>query len=491
MANTSNVATADKGDGKAGPEKVNEKVAEKRRALGRGLESLLPGPRVVSAPPAPAAAVEPASRNARDVGQPVPDSVPAVRASGPVGPDSAPAVRASGATQVAATSPTPIPSSPVPTAPAAVPSTTSSSTTPSVVGPSTPVGNVVGASAAPPRLAPKDGANLGHPPAEKWLPEPAPEGSSAARVLALVEAAADEKVAAGKKEPGVLAMVQAVAADGPAKATGELRLELPIELIDSNPHQTRRDFDEDFLGELAASIYTQGVLQPIVVRPGKEGRFFLVLGERRLRASKMAKKTTIPAIVKRVSDQQAAEMTLVENLQREDLDCLEQAAAFANLSQNFHLTQSQIANRVGASRETVSNYMRLLGLPISILRALMKGYLQFSHARALMQLEGGEEAMEKLAEKAIKEKMSVWALEDLISRLNYDKLRTGPGDPVKGRGARWVDPNVKAAQRSIENVLGMRVRIRDRRGKGKITIEYGSLEDFDRVVTMLRGKGKS
>jgi len=499
MANTVNAA-ADKGDLKTGPEKVNEKVAEKRRALGRGLESLLPGPRVVSAPPTQTAAVALPSQNSRDAGQPAAESVPAVRASSPASPASGPAVSASGVAipasvparpaPVAATGPTSVPISPAPTPPATVPSTTSSASTPSVVIPSTPVGNVAGASAVPPRLAPKDGTNLGHSPAEEWRAEPAPEGSSSARVLALVEAAAGEKVEAEKKEPGILPQLQAAASDGPAKATGELKLELPIELIDSNPHQTRRDFAEEFMRELAASIYVQGVLQPIVVRPGKEGRYFLVLGERRLRASRMAQKTTIPAIVKRLSDQQAAEMTLVENLQREDLDCLEQAAAFARLSENFHLTQGQIASRVGASRETVSNYMRLLYLPISVLTAISKGYLSYSHARALMALES-EKEIEHYAQKAIKEKLSVWALEDLISQVNWDKLQKNPADPVKGRGARWVDPNVRAAQRSIETVLGMKVRIRDRRGKGKITIEYGSLEDFDRVVTMLKGKVRS
>ena len=139
-----------------------------------------------------------------------------------------------------------------------------------------------------------------------------------------------------------------------------------MDLIDDNPHQTRSDFDEEMLKELARSIQVQGVIQPIVVRPGKEGTYVLILGERRLRASKLAGKTTIPAIVKRVSEQQAAEMTIVENLQRQDLDCLEQAEAFASLSTEFGLTQEEIGKRVGASRETVSNYLRLLKLPYDV-----------------------------------------------------------------------------------------------------------------------------
>ena len=165
-----------------------------------------------------------------------------------------------------------------------------------------------------------------------------------------------------------------VGADFGAGLRGSCRFEpgLEIDRIDQNPYQTRREFDQEALTDLARSIQVQGVLQPIVVRPGKEGRFILILGERRLRASKMAGKTTIPAIVKRVSEQQAAEMTLVENLQRQDLNCVEQAEAFANLSTEFKLTQEEIGKRVGVSREQVSNYMRLLKLPEGVIGALQK-----------------------------------------------------------------------------------------------------------------------
>jgi ParB family transcriptional regulator, chromosome partitioning protein len=220
------------------------------------------------------------------------------------------------------------------------------------------------------------------------------------------------------------------------------------------------------------------------VRPGKEGRFILILGERRMRASKMAGKTTIQVIVKRVSEQQAAEMTLVENLQREDLDCLEQAAAFAKLSTHFHLTQEQIGKRVGVSREQVSNYLRLLRLPIDVINAMNKGYLDYSHARVLLSLDD-ESQISKVAQMAIKQQMSVFTLEDVVMHINLPLERP---EGQKTGGARWVDPNVRAAQRQIESILGMKVRIRDRKGKGKITIEYASLEDFDRVVGMLKRK---
>jgi ParB family chromosome partitioning protein len=369
MQSTANVA-ADKAV-KAGTEKVTEKLAEKRRALGRGLESLLPGPRMV--------------------------------------PGSGAAAREEQGTGAATT----------------------------VAPPAQPDGS-----------ASSDGG------AVQGVP-----GDGGATVSQL------HGEAAGR------------AADG-----GEI-FRLAIDRIDDNPHQTRKQFEQEFLEELANSIRVQGVLQPIVVRPGKDGRFVLILGERRLRASKMAGKTTIPAVIRRVSEQQAAEMTLVENLQREDLHCLEQAQAFANLSAEFQLTQEEIGKRVGTSRETVSNYMRLLKLPADVQTALLRGDLTYSHARVLLALHD-ESQISRVAQKAIKEKMSVIALDDLVLDINVPV-----GRPEEHRrGARWVDPNVKAAQRSLETILGMRVRIRDRRGKGKITIEYASLEDFDRVVKMLKGK---
>jgi len=394
---TSNAATVDKTAEKTGTEKVSEKLAEKRRALGRGLESLLPGPRVVTLP-----AVPTLPQSARKDG--APDS-----------------------------------------------STSSSSSS----------------------LSSSSGAEGGRPGAAVATPD---DGGRAGTPVAPLEALE------GLAVPGTVEELQAVASG--RSADGEQVFRLALDQIDHNPHQTRKEFDQESLEELADSIQVQGVLQPIVVRPGSAGRFIPILGERRLRASKMAGQTTIPAIVKRVSEQQAAEMTLVENLQRQDLNCVEQAEAFANLSTEFKLTQEEIGARAGVSRETVSNYMRLLTLPEGVIGALQKGRLTYSHARALLQLRDNVQIW-KFAQKAIEEKMSVAKLEDLLLGVSTPIRR---GEPKNGGGARWVDPNVKAAQRSLETVLGMRVRIRDRQGRGKIVIEYATLEDFDRVVRMLKGK---
>ena len=264
---------------------------------------------------------------------------------------------------------------------------------------------------------------------------------------------------------------------------GEEITELPLDAIAENPYQTRLLFNSELLSELAHSIEAHGVLQPIVVRPAIDGKYALILGERRLRAARIAKLEKIPAIVRRVNDEQAAEMTVIENIQRQDLRCMEQAAAFSMLSRNFGLTQEEIGKKTGVSRETVSNYMRLLKLPFEVQQFLTNGELEFSHARELLNLLDPTMVV-KIAEQAVKHHMSVVQIEKLVFETNVPLQRQA--DAIR-RGARWVDPNVKAAQRELEEALGVRVRIRDRKGKGKIVIEYATIEDFDRVVEMLKG----
>ncbi len=271
-----------------------------------------------------------------------------------------------------------------------------------------------------------------------------------------------------------------------AAARGDSVLQIPLADIDDNPHQTRIEFDKEALEELAESIRVSGLIQPIVVRPGKDGRYILVLGERRCRASKLAGKTTIPAILRKVSEQQAAEMTVIENLQRQDLNCMEQAAAFAKLSQGFNMTQEQIGKRVGISRESVSNYMRLLKLPGQVMQYLYDGKLGFSEARSLLRITDVD-LLEKTADKAVRENMSFIQLDDLVDKITI-KLYELPQEK-QSHGARWVDPNVRAQQAQLERTLGVRVRISDRKGKGKIVIEYATVDDYQRVVGMLKGKG--
>src|SRR5581483_7054504 len=233
----------------------------------------------------------------------------------------------------------------------------------------------------------------------------------------------------------------AIPGQGP-RPSPDAVLQVAVELIDRNPYQTRT-LDQESTGgtlqELAESIRANGVIQPITVRPAKDGRYVLITGERRWRASKLAGKQTVPVIVKHCSDQQAAEMTVVENLQRQDLNCIEQAAAFAKLSREFGMTQEQIGQRVGVSRETVSNYMRLLKLPESVRQYLADGKLGFSEARVLLTVINPE-MVPKLADEAVKKHLSVVQLEELVAHANLPL----PNNQEQQGSARWVDPNVRA-----------------------------------------------
>jgi len=281
-----------------------------------------------------------------------------------------------------------------------------------------------------------------------------------------------------------------ILAQAEGRVPGNLVINLTLTSIDKNPFQTRYVDKDDALEELAESIKVSGVLQPILVRPAEEdGRYILVLGERRLHASKLAGKDTIPAIVRRVSEQQAAEMTIIENLQREDLSALEQAEAFRVLSEEFHLTQAQIGERIGLSRESVSNYMRLLRLPERAMERLAKNEISFATAKELLKLENPE-LIAKTADHIVEKGLTFDQVERLVMRMMglLDPVPGMPGQEKKKSGARWVDPNVRAAQTELERLLGVRVRIRDRKGKGKIVIEYATVDDYERVVEALRRK---
>ena len=458
MVNASNAVAAEKAGGKAAAERVSgtaaekaaPKIVEKRRALGRGLESLLPALRqtAVASGQGPVAS----EQRSNEVG-PVPAVVEEMRAA-----EETPAVG--------------LPSA-----------ATARSGMEEKVESATAAAKAEFENAAL-TAALKRRATQNQPGSKESSYVPA--GAKAEFANAALEdaalGAAQGGATSNQRFSASSAVVEEIRASGET-AAGELFYQVPLELIDDNPHQFRLRFDEDGLAELADSIRAQGVLQPVVVRPGKEGRWTLVVGERRLRAARLAELETIPAIVKRVGDQQAAEMTIVENLQRQDLNCVDQAAAFANLSTQFKLTQQQIGERVGCSRQVVTNYMRLLTLSEGIIGALQKGELTYSHARILLMVEDTERRW-TLAKKAIEEKMAVAKLESLVTGTGAPE-KSGDGKPEGA--ARWVDPNVRAAQRSLEEILGMRVRIRDRAGRGRILIEYNTIDDFERVVRMLKG----
>src|SRR5216684_710839 len=260
--------------------------------------------------------------------------------------------------------------------------------------------------------------------------------------------------------------------------------DIPIEMIEPNPYQTRRHLREDALKELADSIKVSGVVQPVVVRPLQGGRFQLVAGERRWLASRRAGKTTIPAVVREISNEQAMEITIIENLQREDLNPVEQARAFERLSREFGMTQEQIAARTGKDRASIANFIRLLKLPEDVLDHLEGGTLSFGHGKVLLALAGFPEHMERAVREIIEKQLSVRQTEDLVARL----LNPQVAEQKQEKPVVPIDPNVREAQRSLESSLGIKVEIHDRKGKGKIILKYGSLEDFDRIVEALAAK---
>jgi ParB family transcriptional regulator, chromosome partitioning protein len=270
----------------------------------------------------------------------------------------------------------------------------------------------------------------------------------------------------------------------PASHTGGSAQEVLIDSIDANPYQTRRRINEAAMEELAESIRSSGVVQPVVLRPGPNGRFQLVAGERRWHASKRAGKTTIPAVIRQISNEQAMEITIIENLQREDLNPIEQAKAFERLSREFGLTQEQIAARTGKDRASIANFIRLLKLPEALQDALETGALSFGHGKVLLALAGLPEHMERAAREVIEKQLSVRQTEELIGKL----LNPQAAEHKQEKPPRQIDPNVRDAQRSLESSLGVKVEIQDRKGKGKIILKYGSLEDFDRIVEALASK---
>jgi ParB family chromosome partitioning protein len=291
----------------------------------------------------------------------------------------------------------------------------------------------------------------------------------------------DKRKALGRGLETLLPAARSMASAQPVPAPGEVVRPLAVEQIDRNPYQSRLRLDEAALTELAESIKVSGVMQPILVRPLADGRFQLIAGERRWLASQRAGKKTVPAIVRQVSNEQAMEMTIVENLQREDLNAMEQARAYERLGREFGLTQEQMAQRTGKDRSSVANFLRLLKLPPEVQALLEQDKLSFGHAKALMGLDSPQ-AMLKLANRSAALSMSVRQVEATVHSLMNPKPKREPGE-------RQIDPNVRQAERELERALGVRVQISDHKGKGKIVIHYKSLEDFDRVLEALGRQG--
>ena len=253
--------------------------------------------------------------------------------------------------------------------------------------------------------------------------------------------------------------------------------EVPVGVITPNPRQPRRTFDEDALEELSASITEVGLLQPVVVRKISAGSYELVMGERRWRASQRAGLDVIPAIVRDTNDDDMLRDALMENLHRQQLDPLEEAAAYQQLLDDFGATHEQLAQKVGRSRPHISNTLRLLNLPPAVQKRVAAGVLSAGHARALLSIEDPA-AQERLAQRIVAEGLSVRAVEEIVA-LGEEGT---PKQPRKPPANRPVAPALRVLADRLSDRFETRVRVELGRSKGKITVEFATIDDLERIV---------
>lgn len=268
-----------------------------------------------------------------------------------------------------------------------------------------------------------------------------------------------------------------------AEAIPETPQTAHVDSIAPNSRQPRLAFDEGTLRELAESIREFGLLQPLIVRPVGEGRYELIAGERRLRASKIAGLTEVPVVVRTAGAQASLEIALVENVQREDITPIECARAYQRLTEEFGLTQEQVASKVGKSRVTVSNTLRLLRLPQRMQEAVQSGNLSEGHARALL-MAASPLRQEALFRKVLKEGLSVRETERLAgAEPKPPKTRVGTDDPAKRHAHK--DPNLSALEDGLSTYFGTRAHIMPEQVGGKLVLDYYSDEDLQRILDLL------
>lgn len=262
-------------------------------------------------------------------------------------------------------------------------------------------------------------------------------------------------------------------------------LEIDLDRIRPNRSQPRERFDPEALEELAASLKSAGVIQPVVVRRKEDG-YELIAGERRWRAAQQAGLLKIPAVVREVPDEKLLEVALIENVQREQLNAIEEAQAYQTLIEELDLTQAEVAERVGKNRVTVSNALRLLALAKGVQDRVRSGALSAGHARALLGIAAPREQV-ALAERVERERLSVRDVERLVSRAGRDG-----GDKAGGRSRSRRDPNVVAAEEKLQGLLGTRVRIvQGAKGAGRVELHFYSEEELTGIYDLLEGAARS
>lgn len=254
--------------------------------------------------------------------------------------------------------------------------------------------------------------------------------------------------------------------------------EVDIHELRPNPYQPRKRFDEEQLKELSESIQQYGIVQPIVLRKSLKG-YEIVAGERRFRAAKLAGLSKVPAVIRDYDDEKMMEIALIENLQREDLNAMEVAHAYDKLMQHLSLTQESLAERVGKSRPHVTNFLRLLQLPLDIQQEVSRGTLSMGHARALLGIK--DTALQRsLAQKVVKEKISVRQLEEWVQKANQGREKSAPKKPEP-----MVSPSIKRYEDLLQQTFSTPVKIRHGERRGKIEIEYYSERELERLVELL------
>jgi ParB family chromosome partitioning protein len=277
-------------------------------------------------------------------------------------------------------------------------------------------------------------------------------------------------------------VIGGVTADG--ANVGAVYRELDPSAIEPNPRQPRQVFDEEALAELVHSIREFGLMQPIVVREATNGsgtRYQLVMGERRWRAAQQAGLTSIPAIVRDTTDDNLLRDALLENIHRAQLNPLEEAAAYQQLLEEFDVTHEELAGRIGRSRPVISNMIRLLRLPIAVQRRVAAGVLSAGHARALLALDAGPEAQEELAARIVAEGLSVRATEEAVTLANRDDSK--PPKPSRRKPIKM--PGLQDIAERISRSYDTRVTVSLGKRKGKIVVEFGSVEDLQRIVALM------
>jgi len=267
-------------------------------------------------------------------------------------------------------------------------------------------------------------------------------------------------------------------------------ISIDINRIKPNKYQSRMEFDQEKLKELASSIKREGVVQPIIVSPSGDN-YQLVAGERRWWAAKMAELKEIPAVVRRVTDREMFEISLIENIQREDLNPIEEARAFQRLMKEFNLSQQELADHLGKTRPTVANILRLINLPEEIKELVSGKLISAGHARVLLSIPGEKKRID-LARKILKEKLTVRETEDIVERWKVKGMPSG-----KRVARKEKSPEVIELEEELQRILGTKVRIKSTRSgrfspgeggkvQGRIEIEYYSLEDLERIIELLR-----